>query len=142
MAEADANTLWLTQKNKVVSACNALIIGRLDRKMAMADATDAKKRLYSTKGQVFMTAVELLAECQARDIQVSVQGASLAYDAPAGALTPEVIEAMRQHKAALLALLERWEERAAILEYDAGLPRDDAEWQAYLCGKGGQHVPQ
>jgi hypothetical protein len=25
-----------------------------------------------------------------------------------------------------------WEERAAIMEYDGGMSRDEAEWQAYV----------
>jgi hypothetical protein len=27
---------------------------------------------------------------------------------------------------------EVWEERSALMQYDAGLPRDAAEWHAYL----------
>ena len=30
-------------------------------------------------------------------------------------------------------LTELWEERAAIMEYEGGLSREDAEWQAFLC---------
>ncbi len=26
---------------------------------------------------------------------------------------------------------DHWEERAAIMEYDGGLPRDEAEWEAF-----------
>jgi hypothetical protein len=33
--------------------------------------------------------------------------------------------------------LELWEERSALMQYDSGLPRDEAGWQAYLCVKGG-----
>ena len=29
--------------------------------------------------------------------------------------------------------VELWEERAAIMEYQGGLSRADAEWQAFLC---------
>ncbi len=28
---------------------------------------------------------------------------------------------------------EMWEERAAIMEYDGGLPREKAEFEAYKC---------
>jgi hypothetical protein len=31
------------------------------------------------------------------------------------------------------ALMELWEERAAIMEYEGGLSREEAEWQAFLC---------
>ena len=30
-------------------------------------------------------------------------------------------------------LVELWEERAAIQQYDGGLTREEAEWQAFLC---------
>ena len=30
-------------------------------------------------------------------------------------------------------LVELWEERAAIMEYEGGLSRKEAEWQAFLC---------
>jgi hypothetical protein len=33
-------------------------------------------------------------------------------------------------------LTELWEERAAIMEYEGGLSREDAEWQAFLCVQG------
>ena len=42
-------------------------------------------------------------------------------------LTPALVDAMRQHKPELHALVEVFEERAAILEYDGRLPRDEAE---------------
>jgi hypothetical protein len=31
------------------------------------------------------------------------------------------------------AFIELWEERAAIMEYEGGLTREEAEWQAFLC---------
>jgi hypothetical protein len=34
------------------------------------------------------------------------------------------------------ALMELWEERAAIMEDEGGLSREDAEWQAFLCVQG------
>ena len=36
----------------------------------------------------------------------------------------------------LEALVELWEERAAIMEYEGGLFRGEAEWQAFLCVQG------
>ena len=33
-------------------------------------------------------------------------------------------------------LMELWEERAAIIEYEGGLSREEAEWQAFLCMQG------
>lgn len=37
-------------------------------------------------------------------------------------------------------LVELWEERAAIQQYDGGLTRAEAEWQAFLSVQGGQHA--
>ena len=34
------------------------------------------------------------------------------------------------------ALMELWEERAAIMEYEGGLSRKEAEWEAFLCVQG------
>ena len=34
------------------------------------------------------------------------------------------------------ALIELWEERAAIMEYEGGLSHEEAEWQAFLCVQG------
>jgi hypothetical protein len=33
-------------------------------------------------------------------------------------------------------LVELWEEQAAIMEYEGGLTREEAEWQAFLCVQG------
>jgi hypothetical protein len=33
-------------------------------------------------------------------------------------------------------LVETWEERAAVMEYEGRLPRDEAEWHAFLCVQG------
>lgn len=46
-----------------------------------------------------MTPQELLAELEQRGVKLTVAGDKLRYDAPAGALTPELKEALRQHKA-------------------------------------------
>jgi hypothetical protein len=141
-----------------------LIPSDLDKKCSwLTQLTQKSLPILRKGGRRTMTARALLRDRQAKDVQLTVQGESLAYDAPDGALTAELLEALRQHKAALLALLVQtpeetpdleaeyrrfrhclalWEERAAIMEYDGGLPRDEAEWQAYLCGKGGQHVSE
>jgi hypothetical protein len=51
---------------------------------------------------------------------------------PKGSLPPELVEAMRYHKVALMSIVEWYEERAAIYEYEAGLCRADAERQAVM----------
>ena len=63
-----------------------------------------------------MDARSILGECDRRGVALYIGEASdgLAYDAPAGALAPELREALREHKAELIALLYDLEERAAI----------------------------
>jgi hypothetical protein len=53
--------------------------------------------------------------------------------APKGVLTPALVDAMRRHKAELHALAEAFEERAALMEYDGRIPRDEAERLAWAC---------
>jgi hypothetical protein len=53
--------------------------------------------------------------------------------APKGTLTPALVDAMRQHKSELHALVEEFEERAAIAEYCGALTRAEAEWLAWEC---------
>jgi hypothetical protein len=54
-----------------------------------------------------MTAVEVLHTLQARDIRLTVDGNQLRYDAPESAITEAVLTLLRQHKAALLTLLQQ-----------------------------------
>lgn len=49
----------------------------------------------------------LLAQLKQHDIRLQVEGESLKYSAPPGALTPEIREALRHHKSALLDTLRR-----------------------------------
>ena len=79
-------------------------------------------------------------------------GARLHIDMPASAWMSDLRDAVKQHKGMLLRFLSAipthvasaetlfgwcdiYEERAAILEYEAGLSREDAERQAWqmLC---------
>jgi hypothetical protein len=98
-----------------------------------------------------MNAETLLLEVQQRGVKLSLTGERLHVDAPAGTLSPELIERLKAAKPDLIHLLltakgvlccpstnqaitgdaaELFEERAAIAEYDAGLSREDAETQA------------
>jgi hypothetical protein len=52
-----------------------------------------------------MTATALLDELRARGVHLTIEGEYVAVDAPKGALTEDVRQAIRQHKQALLALL-------------------------------------
>ena len=60
-----------------------------------------------------MTVVEVFHTIQARDIRLMVDGDQLRYDAPAGAVTAEVMTLLRQHKPGLLALLQQGAEPSA-----------------------------
>lgn len=96
-----------------------------------------------------MTAVEVLAACDAKHIRLVVVGDHLQYRAPRGAVTDALREAVARHRADIVEMVrariavaheapaawpepwrERFEERAAILEFDAGLTRKNAETTA------------
>jgi hypothetical protein len=55
-------------------------------------------------------------------------------------LTPALVDAMRQHKQELYALVEAFEERAAIIEYDGRKPCDEAERLAWPCIQSARDV--
>ena len=73
--------------------------------MVHGDAGDAILPL-SSNGGVFFDAQCLLQELQRRDIQITVDGDHLRYDAPDGAMTAELLAQVRQHKPAILALFQ------------------------------------
>jgi hypothetical protein len=50
---------------------------------------------------------------------------------PRGVLTPELADRIREHKAELHALVEAFEERAAIAEYAGHVPRAESERLAW-----------
>jgi hypothetical protein len=54
-----------------------------------------------------MTTLEVLQALQARDIRLTVHNDQLVYDAPEGMITEEVLMLLRQHKTALMALLQQ-----------------------------------
>lgn len=51
----------------------------------------------------------------------------LAYEAPNGVMTADRLASVRTHRDELLALVERMEERTAIMQFDGGLPQEKAE---------------
>ena len=81
----------------------------------------------------------LLDRVQDAGAKLSVNGDKLRVETTAP-MPPELVEELRQAKPALLRHLNRWdatdwltfrEERAAIMQFDAGLP--DAESRAFEC---------
>jgi hypothetical protein len=52
-----------------------------------------------------MTPLDLLAELERRNVKISLAGDKLRLEAPAGILTPQLKQAIKQHKPALIALL-------------------------------------
>jgi hypothetical protein len=92
-----------------------------------------------------MSAVEALKAARAAGIQIGIDGDDLVLEASAPP-PPAVIDLLSRHKAGIVALLgpgrdgwstEDWqvffEERAGIVEFDRGLPRAEAEAQAFAC---------
>lgn len=62
-----------------------------------------------------MTLQELLAELNRLDVNLSLAGDKLHVEAPRGVLTDDLKEAMRQHKAELVALLKEERSRPQVI---------------------------
>jgi hypothetical protein len=73
--------------------------------------------------------VMLLSEAHAAGLQVHAEGARLIVRGPKRLAV--LAQQLLNHKAPILDILELFEERAAIMEYDGGLPRAEAERQAW-----------
>ena len=86
-----------------------------------------------------MSAAVLLADLAACGVQLEVDGDRIRYRARRGALTPDLAERIRGSREDLLRLLDeerielrhQFEERAGVREFDGGLPRADAEREAW-----------
>ena len=81
-----------------------------------------------------MSAAELFLDLGRLGIRLEADGERLRYF-PRSALTPDLLDRLKVNKAELLAAIERFEERAAIREFDAGLSRPEAErlaWNEYF----------
>jgi tubulysin polyketide synthase-like protein len=88
-----------------------------------------------------MSALALLQQLHALDVALEPHlDGTLRYRAPKGVLTPALLDGMRQHKPELHALVEEWSERAALMEYDGRLPRDEAERLAWVCIQSARDV--
>jgi len=87
-------------------------------------------RHYS--GGNLMSAHRLIDEFAEVGVRLTAENGQVVFEGPREVLTPERFEELRRHKAELLTALapsdlDAFEERAAILEYDAGLQRHNAE---------------
>jgi len=81
-----------------------------------------------------MTALALLQQLHELGVMVTpLPDGTVRYRARKGVLTPAVLDVIRQHKQELHDWAEAFEERAAIAEYCAGLPRPEAEARAWAC---------
>jgi hypothetical protein len=70
-----------------------------------------------------------------RGVRLRFDGDRLHWFAPVGVVTEADLSALREHKAEAMAILreeeaDRIEERAAIIQFDAYLPRREAERRA------------
>lgn len=92
-----------------------------------------------------MSAVHALKLARAAGVRIGIDGDALTLDADT-APSPEMLDLLVRHKARVIALLrtgrdgrsgEDWraffDERAAIAEFDGGLPRNQAEARAFAC---------
>jgi hypothetical protein len=80
---------------------------------------------------------------QSEKIRVWPVGDKLRFEAPK-CMFIEVRDYLREHKTEVLEMLnERYEERAAILEFDAGFSRAEAERRAWemTYGEGKTRAP-
>jgi hypothetical protein len=90
-----------------------------------------------------MTAVEAVRAARDAGVKITIDGNDLVLEAGQEP-SAEVLNALKRHKAEILVLLsahsddwsvEDWrafyDERVGIAEFDGGLLREDAEWQAF-----------
>ena len=76
----------------------------------------------------FVGAEILLSELRARGVELSIDpSGGLAFNAPKGVMTNMIMERIRAQRDELVDLLELFDERAAVAQYDGGLSRSDAE---------------
>ena len=82
-----------------------------------------------------MTSLEVLSAVIQTGGRLTPNGNTITVEAPAP-LPQDILALVRRHKADLLDLLEAFEERAAIMEYDGHLARAEAEPLAWACMLG------
>ena len=101
-----------------------------------------------------MSVSSILQQCWVLDIELTVKDDNLQVQAPKGILTSDLLALIKLHKQAIIQAItltsgsagsscstredepldqEAYEERAAIMEYEGELPREEAERLARLC---------
>ena len=101
-----------------------------------------------------MSIASILQQCWVLDIELNVKDNNLQIQAPKGILTPDLLALIKSHKQAIIQAItltsgstgsscsiegcepldqEAYEERAAIMEYDGELSREEAERLARIC---------
>lgn len=78
-----------------------------------------------------MNSARLLLDLHQRGVEIRVDGDRVRWRAPSGALVPDDLDLVRAHRDEVLDLLDAFEERAAILEFEHGMTRADAECAAW-----------
>ena len=77
-----------------------------------------------------IAALTILREAKSHGLNIHTIDGNL-HVQPRDRITDSIRATIRQHKDALVDFLETWEERAAIMEYDAGMSRTQAETAAF-----------
>src|SRR5689334_10174389 len=84
-----------------------------------------------------MTSFELLAQLRRLDVVLWAEGDQLCYDAPEGALTPDLLAQLAAHKADILALLHTAHEAV----YELSEPIQPAAYDSDLGDSNLSHPP-
>lgn len=86
-----------------------------------------------------MSASILLTEIKAHGLDIQAIDGNL-HVQPRDRVTETIRQAIRAQKTALVDFIEAYEERAAIMEYSAGMTRADAEAAAFKDLTKGQNL--
>ena len=98
-----------------------------------------------------VTALDVLREARRRGVELAVNGSRLHVDAPQGAMTPDLLDALRRHKADLLALVpERDPAPAPAADYQRIYEAltatfgdaEDLRAFAAVCNAGARDLPE
>jgi len=80
----------------------------------------------------FLGAEILLSDLRARGVELSIDpSGGLAFNAPKGVMTYAIVERIRAQREDLVALLERSEKRASIMEHYSGMNRGSSDRNAW-----------